>query len=62
MAEMPELKVVITNNPDVGNYGQGSESAIALASPAISAAVIDATGKPVRRLPLRPEDVGKAMV
>ena len=61
MAEMPDLKVVITNNPGVGSYGQGSESANALASPAIAAAVMDATGKPVRRLPLRPEYVRQAL-
>lgn len=62
MAEMPDLKVVITDNPGVGNYGQGSESANALASPAIAAAVMDATGKPVRRLPLRPEYVRQALI
>nr|WP_221774231.1 molybdopterin cofactor-binding domain-containing protein [Novosphingobium flavum] len=55
MAEMPEIKVVIAARPEVGIYGQGSESANALAAPAIAAAVLDATGKPVRRLPLRPE-------
>jgi CO/xanthine dehydrogenase Mo-binding subunit len=61
IAEMPELRVVIINNPGVGNYGQGSESANALASPAITAAVMDATGKAVRRLPLRPEYVSAAL-
>lgn len=53
MAEMPEVRVVLCDNPGVGNYGQGSESANALASPAIAAAVMDATGKPIRRLPIR---------
>ena len=62
MAEMPELKVVITDNPSVGTYGQGSESANALASPAIAAAVMDATRKPIRRMPLKPEHVRGAMV
>lgn len=61
MAEMPELHIVITDNPGVGNYGQGSESANALAASAIAAAVMDATGKPVRRLPLRPDYVRAAM-
>lgn len=61
MAEMPELKVVITDNPTVGIYGQGSESANALASPAIAAAVMDATGKPIRRIPLKPEYVRAAI-
>ena len=54
MADMPEIKVVLIHRPEVGSYGGGSEAANALASPAIAAAVLDATGKPVRRLPLRP--------
>jgi len=52
---------VITENPRVGTYGQGSESANALASPAIAAAVMDATGKPIRHLPLKPQRVRAAM-
>ena len=54
MADMPEVKVVLMHRPEVGSYGGGSEAANALASPAIAAAVHDATGKPARRLPLRP--------
>jgi CO/xanthine dehydrogenase Mo-binding subunit len=54
MADMPEVKVVLVHRPDVGSYGGGSEAANALASPAIAAAIFDATGKPARRLPLRP--------
>jgi CO/xanthine dehydrogenase Mo-binding subunit len=61
MAEMPEVKVVIAARPEVGEYGQGSESANALAAPAIAAAFFDATGKPARRIPLKPEYV-KAML
>lgn len=61
MAEAPEIKVVFETNLAAGNYGQGSESANALAAPAIAAAVLDATGKPVRRLPLRPEYVKAAL-
>lgn len=61
MAEMPELRIFFETNPAVGNYGQGSESANALAAPAIAAAVMDATGKPVRRLPLRPDYVKVAL-
>jgi len=57
MSELPEIKVVIVPRPDVGIYGQGSESANALAAPAIAAAFFDATGKPARRFPLRPEYV-----
>jgi len=53
MNEIPEIKVVLLHNPAVGSYGQGSEAANALASPAIAAAVFDATGKSIRRLPLR---------
>jgi nicotinate dehydrogenase subunit B len=61
MAEMPELKVVLAPRPESGVYGQGSESANALAAPAIAAAFFDATGKPARRIPLRPDYV-KAML
>lgn len=57
MEEMPEVKVVITARPEVGQYGQGSESANALAAPAIAAAFYDATGMAARRLPLRAEYV-----
>jgi CO/xanthine dehydrogenase Mo-binding subunit len=54
MADLPEIKVVLLNNPKVGSYGGGSEAANALAAPAIAAALHDATGKVSRRLPLRP--------
>jgi nicotinate dehydrogenase subunit B len=54
MADIPEIKVVILNNPKVGTYGGGSEAANALAAPAIAAALHDATGKVMRRLPLKP--------
>jgi nicotinate dehydrogenase subunit B len=57
MADIPEIKVVIVNRPDVGTYGGGSEAANALAAPAIAAALFDATGKIARRLPLKPEYV-----
>ena len=57
MADMPEVKVVLVHRPEVGSYGGGSEAANALASPAIAAAVHDATGKPARRLPLRPATI-----
>ncbi|MDF0544282.1 molybdopterin-dependent oxidoreductase [Sphingobium sp. H39-3-25] len=61
MQEMPELKVVIHSNPAVGEYGQGSESANALAAPAIVAAFFDATGRRARRIPLKPEYVQAAL-
>ncbi len=53
MAELPEIKVVLINNPKVGAYGGGSEAANALAAPAIAAALHDATGKVSRRLPMK---------
>jgi CO/xanthine dehydrogenase Mo-binding subunit len=57
MAEVPEIKVVILSNPSVGSAGGGSEAANALAISAIAAAFFDATGRPARKLPLRPEYV-----
>jgi nicotinate dehydrogenase subunit B len=53
MADIPEIKVVLLNNPKVGAYGGGSEAANALAAPAIAAALHDATGKIMRRLPMK---------
>jgi CO/xanthine dehydrogenase Mo-binding subunit len=53
MSDIPEIKVVLLNNPKVGSYGGGSEAANALAAPAIAAALHDATGKVHRRLPLK---------
>ncbi|HEX4165432.1 MAG TPA: molybdopterin cofactor-binding domain-containing protein [Bryobacteraceae bacterium] len=54
MADLPEIKVVLINRPEVGKYGQGSEAANALAGPAIAGALLDATGKVARWLPLKP--------
>ena len=54
MADVPEIKVVLMHNPKVGAYGGGSEAANALAAPAIAAALHDATGKVMRRLPMKP--------
>jgi len=54
MADIPEIKVELINNPKVGRYGGGSEAANALAAPAIAAALHDATGKAIRRLPMKP--------
>ena len=36
MSDIPEIKVVLLNNPKVGAYGGGSEAANALAAPAIA--------------------------
>jgi len=54
MSDIPEIKVVLLHNPKVGAYGGGSEAANALAAPAIAAALHDATGKIMRRLPMKP--------
>ena len=54
MSDIPEIKVVLLNRPEVGTYGGGSEAANALAAPAIAAALYDATGRHARRLPLKP--------
>jgi CO/xanthine dehydrogenase Mo-binding subunit len=54
MADLPEIKVELIHNPKVGKYGGGSEAANALAAPAIAAALHDATGKTIRRLPMKP--------
>jgi CO/xanthine dehydrogenase Mo-binding subunit len=54
MADVPEVKVVILSHPEIGAYGGASEAANALAVSAVAAAFFDATGKPARRLPLKP--------
>ncbi len=54
MSDVPEIKVVLIHNPKVGTYGGGSEAPNALAAPAIAAALHDATGKVMRRLPMKP--------
>jgi nicotinate dehydrogenase subunit B len=54
MSDIPEINVVLLHNPKVGAYGGGSEAANALAAPAIAAALHDATGKVMRRLPMKP--------
>jgi len=61
MAEIPEIKVVLVHRPETGIHGQGSETSNALAASAIASAVFDATGKPMRRLPLRPDLVKRAL-
>lgn len=61
MADLPEIKVELIHNPKVGKYGGGSEAANALAAPAIAAALYDATGKAMRRLPMKPAYVQAAL-
>ena len=54
MSDIPEIKVVLINNPKVGTYGGGSEAPNALVASAIAASLHDATGKVLRRIPLKP--------
>ncbi len=61
MADIPEINVVLINNPKVGTYGAGSEAANALAPSAIAAALHDAIGKPPRRLPFNPTRVNELL-
>ena len=61
MADIPEIKVELIHNPKVGAFGGGSEAANALAAPAIAAAFQDATGKAIRRLPMKPAYVLAAL-
>jgi len=60
-ADAPEVNVVLAPHEGASIYGQGSESANALALGSIAGAFFDATGKPARRIPLRPDYV-KAML
>ena len=52
--DIPEIKVELISNAKVGKFGGGSEAANALAAPANAAAFHDATGKTIRRLPMKP--------
>ena len=61
MADIPEIKVELIHNPKVGTYGGGSEAANALAAPAIAAALHDATGRAIRKLPMKPAYVLDAL-
>ncbi len=54
---MPAVKIVLAPWPGAEIYGQGSESANALVPAAIAGAFLDATGKPARSIPLRPDHV-----
>jgi nicotinate dehydrogenase subunit B len=60
MEEMPEIKVVQVSRDDKG-FGGGSEAANAVVAPAVSAAVFDATGVWLRRIPLTPGYVSRLM-
>jgi nicotinate dehydrogenase subunit B len=56
MEEMPEIQVVQLSRDDKG-FGGGSEAANAVVAPAVVAAIFDATGAAVRRIPATPEYV-----
>jgi nicotinate dehydrogenase subunit B len=56
MEEMPEIQVVQLSRDDKG-FGGGSEAANAVVAPAVVAAIFDATGAAVRRIPVTPEYV-----
>ncbi len=62
MADMPDVEVVLVSRPEAEIYGQGSEGANAMVPAAIASAVFDATGKPPRRLPLRPAYVKELLI
>ncbi len=55
--DLPEVKVVLINNPEVGTYNGAGEGSNGLPYVAIPAAVFDATGKFPRTLPLRPANM-----
>jgi CO/xanthine dehydrogenase Mo-binding subunit len=60
MAETPKITVVTIDRDDVG-FGGGGEPPNALATASVVAAFHDATGKPMRRLPLKPAYVKAAL-
>jgi CO/xanthine dehydrogenase Mo-binding subunit len=56
-ADVPEINVVLVNNPSVGAYNGAGEGSNGLPYVSIPAAVFDATGKFPRSLPLRPANM-----
>jgi CO/xanthine dehydrogenase Mo-binding subunit len=54
MKDLPDINVVVVNNPSVGAYGGAGEGPNGFVAAAIAAAVFDATGKQPRKLPLLP--------
>jgi nicotinate dehydrogenase subunit B len=61
MAEIPEIKVVLLSRPGATTPTGAGEASNALPPPAIAAAFFDATGKPARSLPLRPDRVKRIL-
>jgi nicotinate dehydrogenase subunit B len=62
MAEIPEIKVVLLSRRDATTPTGAGEASNALPPPAIAAAFFDATGKPARSLPLRPDKVKRILI
>jgi CO/xanthine dehydrogenase Mo-binding subunit len=60
MEEMPDIKIVQISRDDKG-FGGGSEAANAVVPPAVAAAIFDATGVHVRRLPLTPANIQRIL-
>jgi CO/xanthine dehydrogenase Mo-binding subunit len=55
MRDMPDIKVVVVNNPSVGAYAGAGEGPNGFVQAAIAGAVFDAIGKQPRQLPLLPK-------
>jgi CO/xanthine dehydrogenase Mo-binding subunit len=57
MRDMPDINVIVVNNPSVGAYAGAGEGPNGFVQAAIASAVFDATGKQPRQLPLLPKYV-----
>ena len=55
IAEMPEIETLIM--PSGGFWGGVGEPTIAVAAPAVLNAIYDATGKRVRKLPIKDQNL-----
>jgi CO/xanthine dehydrogenase Mo-binding subunit len=55
MRDLPDINVIVVNNPAVGGYGGAGEGPNGFVQAAIANAVFDAIGKQPRKLPLLPK-------